>query len=60
MVVKKIKGVDVSKLTTRQQTSLSKHSEHHSKEHMKYMVNAMKNGTTFLKSHTEAMKKVGK
>ena len=60
MAAKKIKGVDVSKLTKRQQDTLKKHSVHHTKKHMQFMVNSMKRGTTFTKAHKKAMKKVGK
>tara|TARA_R100000781_G_C4025456_1_gene108676 strand:+ start:143 stop:319 length:177 start_codon:yes stop_codon:yes gene_type:complete len=56
----KVKGVDVSKLTKRQQDTLKKHSKHHTKKHIAYMVNSMKRGTSFSKAHVNAQKKVGK
>ena len=56
----KIKGVDVSSLTKRQQQSMKKHSKHHTKKHMEYMGNSMKGGATFPQAHKRAMKKVGK
>ena len=56
----KIKGVDASKLTKRQQTALKKHSRHHTKKHIQYMVNSMKRGATFTQAHERAMKKVGR
>ena len=56
----KIKGVDASKLSKRQQTALKKHSKHHTKKHIQYMVNSMKRGSSFSKSHVNAQKKVGK
>ena len=56
----KIKGVDVSKLTKRQQDAMKKHSKHHTKKHIQYMVNSMKRGSSFSKSHVNAQKKVGK
>ena len=43
----KVKEVDASKLTKRQQTALKKHSKHHTKKHLQYMVNSMKRGTSF-------------
>tara|TARA_X000000368_G_C22596196_1_gene521603 strand:- start:7 stop:183 length:177 start_codon:yes stop_codon:yes gene_type:complete len=58
--MKKIKGVDVSSLTKRQQSSMQKHSRHHTKKHIQYMVNSMKRGTSFSKAHVNAQKKVGK
>tara|TARA_R100001460_G_scaffold80267_3_gene121238 strand:- start:1321 stop:1497 length:177 start_codon:yes stop_codon:yes gene_type:complete len=58
--MKKIKGVDVSSLTTRQQSTMKKHSKHHTKKHIQYMVNSMKRGTSFSKAHVNAQKKVGK
>ena len=56
----KVKGVDVSSLTKRQQQSMKKHSKHHTKKHIQYMTNSMKRGSTFTKVHKNAQKKVGK
>ena len=56
----KVKGVDVSSLTKRQQQSMKKHSQHHTKKHMQYMLNSMKRGATFTQAHQRAMKQVGK
>jgi hypothetical protein len=42
---------------------LKKHSKHHSLNHMKKMINLMtrdKNKLSFVKSHNETMKKIGK
>lgn len=56
----KIKGVDVSTLTKRQQQTMKKHSVHHTKKHLQYMTNSMKRGSTFSKAHKNAQKNVGK
>ena len=56
----KIKGVDVSKLTKRQQDAMKKHSKHHTKKHIQYMTNSIKRGSTFNQAHKNAQKKVGK
>ena len=56
----KVKGVDVSSLTKRQQQSMKKHSKHHTKKHIQYMTNSMKRGSTLTKAHKNAQKKVGK
>ena len=56
----KIKGVDMSSLTKRQQQTIKKHSQHHSKRHMEYMRNSMKRGATFTQAHKRAQKAVGK
>jgi hypothetical protein len=56
----KVKGVDVSKLTKRQQETMKKHSKHHSKKHIQYMYNSMRRGSSFTKAHKNAQKKVGK
>ena len=56
----KIKGVDVSKLTKRQQATMKKHAKHHTKKHIQFMTNSMKRGTSFTKAHKNAQKKVGK
>ena len=58
-MVKKIKGVSIASLN-RQQTSMSRHSKHHTAKHLKSMVSSMKKGKTFTQSHKIAMKKVGK
>tara|TARA_Y100000289_G_C3912247_1_gene145359 strand:- start:199 stop:372 length:174 start_codon:yes stop_codon:yes gene_type:complete len=56
----KVKGVDVSKLSKRQQETMKKHSKHHSKKHIQYMYNSMRRGSSFTKAHKNAQKKVGK
>ena len=56
----KIKGIDMSSLTKRQQESMKKHSQHHTKKHMQYMLNSMKRGATFTKAHKNEQKNVGK
>tara|TARA_R100000995_G_C3362706_1_gene68136 strand:+ start:108 stop:281 length:174 start_codon:yes stop_codon:yes gene_type:complete len=56
----KIKGIDMSSLTKRQQDTMKKHSQHHTKKHMKYMLNSMNRGATFTQAHKRAQKKVGK
>ena len=55
----KIKGVDVSKLTSRQQVAMKNHSVHHSPDHIKIMVTAILNGKTFTEAHRIAMKLAG-
>ena len=56
----KIKGIDMSGLTTRQQQTMKKHSQHHTKRHMEYMRNSMMRGATFTQAHKRAQKAVGK
>jgi hypothetical protein len=56
----KIKGVDVSSLTKRQQDTMKKHSKNHTKKHMQYMYNSIKRGATFTQAHKRAQKAVGK
>ena len=51
----KVKGVDVSSLTKRQQQSMKKHSQHHTKKHMQYMLNSMKRGVLHLHKHTKEL-----
>ena len=60
MKVVKVKGVDITKLSSNQQKAMKKHSKHHTKKHIQYMVNSMKRGSSFSKSHVNAQKKVGK
>jgi hypothetical protein len=59
-MIKKVKGVSVSGLTTRQAGAMKKHSKHHTSKHLRSMVTAMKKGKTFTQSHKIAMKKVGR
>ena len=59
-MVKSVKGVTTKGLTSRQATTLKKHSVHHTKKHIKMMVDAMKKGASFSASHKMAQKKVGK
>ena len=56
----KIKGVDMSGLTKRQQQTMKRHSKHHTKRHTEYMRNSMKRGATFTQAHKRAQKAVGK
>lgn len=55
----KVKGVDVSSLTKRQQQSMKKHGEHHSGKHIRDMLKRMDKGATFTAAHKSSMKKVG-
>ena len=55
----KIKGIDMSSLTKRQQDSMKRHSQHHTNKHMQYMLNSMKRGATFTQAHQRAQKAVG-
>ncbi len=50
----------MSGLTTRQQQTMKKHSQHHTKRHMEYMRNSMMRGATFTQAHQRAQKAVGK
>tara|TARA_Y100001937_G_C7033184_1_gene291052 strand:+ start:32 stop:205 length:174 start_codon:yes stop_codon:yes gene_type:complete len=56
----KIKGVNVDRLTKRQQTAMARHARHHTRKHLRSMVTSMRKGKTFTQSHVIAMKKVGK
>ena len=58
----KIKGVDVTCLTKRQQKAMKNHSKHHTSKHIKDMVGKMcgKDKMSFGGSHKAAMSKVGK
>ena len=56
----KVKNVNVSMFTKRQQAAIKRHSKHHTSKHVRSMVNMMKKGKTFTESHKAAMKKVGK
>ena len=56
----KIKGVNVDRLTKRQQTAMVRHARHHTRKHLRSMVTSMRKGKTFTQSHKIAMKKVGK
>ena len=49
-----------STLTKRQEDTLTRHSEHHTKKHMTMMRKLMKEGKTFKEAHNMTMKKIGK
>tara|TARA_B100001059_G_C17832493_1_gene585653 strand:- start:1230 stop:1382 length:153 start_codon:yes stop_codon:yes gene_type:complete len=49
----------MAELTEKQKNTMKKHSVHHTKKHMKFMNNKMKQGMSFTKAHKLAMKKVG-
>jgi carbamoylphosphate synthase large subunit len=46
-------------LTTRQKTTMKKHSKHHTGKHMKEMTKMMMRGISFSEAHKKALKKVG-
>lgn len=46
-------------LTAYQQRMLKKHSVHHTKKHIDFMIREMKKGLSFKKAHLLAMSKVG-
>ena len=56
----KIKGISMTGLNQRQVGAMKKHSKNHTANHLRGMVNMMKNGMTFKQSHVRAMKSVGK
>tara|TARA_R100000742_G_C4227984_1_gene50183 strand:+ start:119 stop:406 length:288 start_codon:yes stop_codon:yes gene_type:complete len=57
---KKAKGVSLFGLGKKQQDAMVKHSQHHSKKHIRMMKDLMVKGDTFAKAHTKTQKKVGK
>ena len=57
---KKVKGVSLSGLTTRQVNSMIEHGKNHTATHLKIMVESMKKGRTFTQSHKIATRKAGK
>lgn len=52
----KVKGVDVSALTKRQQGATKRHSKHHSAATIRKMVAGMKKGKSFTEVHKKAKK----
>ena len=56
----KVKGVNMSGLTTRQQQAMKKHSKHHTAKHLKDMKQRMSKGASFTKAHKQSQKAVGK
>ena len=49
-----------NKLTSRQESALARHAQHHTAKHMASMKRMMRSGKTFGQAHKEAMKKVGR
>ena len=56
----KVKGVDLSALTKRQQTAMKRHGEHHTAKHLRDMLKRMKKGTSFTAAHKASQKAVGR
>jgi|TARA_R100001198_G_C5222571_1_gene204223 hypothetical protein len=52
----KVKGVDVSSLTKRQQGATKRHAKHHTAATLKKMVSGMKKGKSFTEVHKKAKK----
>tara|TARA_R110000744_G_scaffold6140_1_gene21553 strand:+ start:329 stop:508 length:180 start_codon:yes stop_codon:yes gene_type:complete len=59
MTLRKNKMI-VKKLSKREEDTLARHSEHHTKKHMTYMRTRMSQGDTFTNAHKKAIKKVGR
>jgi len=55
----KVKGVDLSFLTKRQQDTMKRHSEHHTAKHLRDMAKRMKKGDSFTVAHKKSQKAVG-
>ena len=58
--MKNIKKINIDGLSSTQKSTMDKHKKHHSLEHMKYMIGAMRNGKSFTEAHKIAMDKIGK
>ena len=56
----KVKGVDLSALTKRQQETMKRHGVHHTAKHLRDMLKRMKKGATFTAAHKASTKAVGK
>ena len=56
----KVKGVDLSALTKRQQTAMQRHGEHHTAKHLRDMLKRMKKGKSFTEAHKASQKAVGR
>ena len=56
----KVKGVNMSGLTTRQHQAMKKHSKHHTAKHLKDMKQRMSKGASFTKAHKQSQKAVGR
>ena len=56
----KVKGVDLSALSKRQQTAMKRHGEHHTAKHLRDMLKRMKKGKSFTEAHKASQKAVGK
>jgi hypothetical protein len=53
-------GKKAEGLTKRQEDTMKRHSEHHTKKHMDMMRSLMIKGDTFDQAHKKAVRKVGK
>ena len=50
----------MKELTKRQMETLAKHAEHHTKRHMAFMKERMREGASFTQAHKEAKQMVGR
>tara|TARA_R100001510_G_scaffold57750_1_gene67420 strand:+ start:840 stop:1022 length:183 start_codon:yes stop_codon:yes gene_type:complete len=60
MPMKKKKPTMKKKLTKRQEETMKRHKQHHTKKHMDFMRKEMLKGSTFTAAHKKAQKKVGR
>ena len=58
--IKKVKGVSLSGLTSRQQSAMQKHAKHHTGKHIKDMKKRMIKGTSFTAAHKQSQKSIGR
>jgi hypothetical protein len=56
----KVKGVDLSALTKRQQETMKRHGAHHTAKHLRDMLKRMVKGKSFTEAHRASQKAVGK
>ena len=57
---KKVKGVSLAGLTTRQQSAMVKHGKHHTGKHIRDMKKRMVKGDSFTTAHKKSQKAVGR
>ena len=57
---KTAKGVSLKGLTDKQQSTMVKHSKHHTAKHLRDMKKRMMKGVTFTAAHKQSTKAVGR
>jgi hypothetical protein len=60
LIKESVNGVDISSLSSEEQSAMRTHAGHHTEQHLVYMKDLMTQGIDFGSAHEQAMMEVGK